>query len=247
MTPLCALLVDDEAPARAELRYLLSAHAEEIEVVGEAASVREALALASRLEYDVVFLDIDMPDRTGMDAAAALLDWDPRPLVVFVTAHDDHAIQAFSVDAVDYLLKPVEEQRLAHAVRRLVALAEGSEARRSKGPELGKLLVVRRGEAQLLDHADVLFAEADGDNCWIHTTGSERLASTLSMRELEDALPSTIFFRIHRSVIVNLRHVGSLETTTPGHTGVRLDDEAATTLEVARRQTRALKQHLGLR
>ncbi len=247
MTPLLALIVDDEAPARAELRYLLAAHAEDVEVVGEAASVREALALASRLDYDVLFLDIDMPERTGMDAAFHLLDWNPRPLVVFVTAHDDQAIQAFSVDAVDYLLKPVEERRLAQAVRRLVALSEGGEARRPRGPHLDRVLVTRRGETQLLDHADVLYAEAEGDNSWIHTTAGERLLSGQSMRELEDALPSSVFFRIHRSVIVNLRHIGSLETSTPGRSVVRLDDEPGTTLEVARRQARALKQHLGVR
>lgn len=247
MTPLLALIVDDEAPARAELRYLLAAHAGEVEVVGEAASVREALALASRLSYDVVFLDIDMPERTGMDAAFELLDWTPRPLVVFVTAHDDQAIQAFSVDAVDYLLKPVDERRLAQAVRRLVALAEGAEGRRPRGPGLDRVLVTRRGATQLLDHDDVLYAEADGDNSWIHTTTGERLLSGQSMRELEDALPSSVFFRIHRSVIVNLRHIGSLETFAPGRSAVRLDDGTGTTLEVARRQTRALKQHLGLR
>ncbi len=116
-----------------------------------------------------------------------------------------------------------------------------------RGPALDRVLVTRRGETQLLEHEDVLYAEADGDNSWIHTTAAERLLSGQSMRELEDALPSNVFFRIHRSVIVNLRHVGSLETVAPGRSAVRLDDGAGTTLEVARRQTRALKQHLGLR
>lgn len=239
-----ALIVDDEAPARAELRYLLE-RLGGVEVVGEAASVREALALASRLDYDVVFLDINMPELSGMDAAREISTWPKRPAVVFVTAHDDHAIQAFSVDAVDYLLKPVSEERLARCVQRLAALRGGDGARRT-GPDLAKVAVTQRGETLLLDLDDVLFAEADGDYCWVHARG-ERLLSSQSMRELEDALPATIFFRIHRSYLVNLRKVAALETIAPGRSGVRLADDPGTVLEVARRQTRALKQHLGLR
>jgi two-component system response regulator LytT len=241
---LLALIVDDEAPARAELRYLLDRQGG-VEVVGEAASVREALALASRLSYDVVFLDINMPELSGMDAAREISTWPQRPAVVFVTAHDDHAIQAFSVDAVDYLLKPVSEDRLTRCVQRVAAL-RGGETTRRPGPELARVPVTRRGETLLIDPDDVLYAEADGDYCWIHTDG-ERLLSTQSMRELEDHLPSTIFFRIHRSCLVNLRRVAALEQIAPGRTGVRLTDPDGTVLEVARRQTRGLKQHLGLR
>jgi DNA-binding LytR/AlgR family response regulator len=241
---LLALIVDDEAPARAELRYLLERQ-DGVEVVGEAASVREALALASRLAYDVVFLDINMPDLSGMDAAREISLWPKRPAVVFVTAHDDHAIQAFSVDAVDYLLKPVSEDRLQRCVQRVASLRRGETGRRS-GPELAKVPVSRRGETLFLEPDDVLYAEADGDYCWIHTDG-ERLLSSQSMRELEDLLPATIFFRIHRSYLVNLRRVAALEQIAAGRTGVRLTDKAGTVLEVARRQTRGLKQHLGLR
>jgi DNA-binding LytR/AlgR family response regulator len=241
---LLALIVDDEAPARAELRYLLEGLGG-VEVVGEAASVREALALATRLAYDVVFLDINMPDVTGMEAAREISLWPKRPAVVFVTAYDDHAIQAFSVDAVDYLLKPVSEERLARCVHRIAALRGGEGARRA-GPELAKVAVTRRGETLLLDLDDVVYAEAEGDYCWIHARG-ERLLSTQSMRELEDALPATVFFRIHRSYLVNLRRVAALETIAPGRSGLRLADEEGTVLEVARRQTKALKQHLGLR
>jgi DNA-binding LytR/AlgR family response regulator len=241
-----ALIVDDEAPARAELRYGLE-RLGGVEVVGEAASVREALALASRLDYDVVFLDINMPDLSGMDAARAIATWPRRPAVVFVTAHDDHAIQAFSVDAVDYLLKPVSEDRLARCVQRVATLRGIADGGRRTGPELAKVAVSRRGQTLLLDHDDVLYAEADGDQSWIHTADGERLLASQSMRELEDTLPSTVFFRIHRSQLVNLRRVAAVETIAAGRTGVRLADERGTVLEVARRQTKALKQHLRLR
>src|SRR6476646_11587006 len=101
---LLALIVDDEAPARAELRYLLE-RVGGVEVVGEAASVREALALASRLDYDVVFCDISMPELTGIDAAREIMSWPKRPYVVFVTAHQDYAVQAFSVVALSFQKK----------------------------------------------------------------------------------------------------------------------------------------------
>ena len=239
-----ALIVDDEAPARAELRYLLE-QVEDVSVVGEAASVREALALASRVDYDVVFCDISMPELSGIDAAREIAAWPKRPRVVFVTAHEDYAVQAFSVDAFDYLLMPVSEERLARTVQRLRS-ALRAEPVRSAGPELAKVPVTRRGETLLLDHDDVYFAEADGDYSRI-STYDERYFSTQSMRELEDLLPASRFFRIHRSYLVNLQKVSSLEQAGPGRWQVRLADQAGTTLEVARRQTKGLKQHLGLR
>jgi DNA-binding LytR/AlgR family response regulator len=240
---LLALIVDDEAPARAELRFLLK-RIGDVEVVGEAASVREALALAARLDYDVVFCDISMPELTGIDAAREIMSWPKRPHVVFVTAHQDYAVQAFSVDAFDYLLKPVAEERLAQTVERLRSALRGTPER-ARG-ELAKVAVTRRGETLLLDHDQVYFMLAEGDYARV-ATYDERYLSTQSLRELEDALPPALFFRIHRSSIVNLQKVAALEQSSPGHWIVRLSDSDATQLEVARRQTRALKQHLGLR
>src|SRR5207248_11538066 len=106
-----ALIVDDEAPARSELRYLLSSH-KEVEVVGEAASAPEALRLAQALSYDVLFLDVEMPGLTGIEAARLVRERPEAPAVVFVTAHEQYAVDAFAVEATDYLLKPVEPERL---------------------------------------------------------------------------------------------------------------------------------------
>ena len=210
---LLALIVDDEAPARAELRFLLE-RIEDVEVVGEAASVREALALAARLDYDVVFCDISMPELTGIDAAREIMSWPKRPHVVFVTAHQDYAVQAFSVDAFDYLLKPVAEDRLAQTVERLRSALRGAPERAALG-ELAKVPVSRRGETLLLDHDQVYFMLAEGDYARI-ATYDERYLSTQSLRELEDSLPPAIFFRIHRSSIVNLQKVTALEQSSPG-------------------------------
>ena len=238
-----ALIVDDEPPARSELRYLLELVGG-VEVVGEAASVREALALAGAVAYDVVFLDISMPGGTGMEAAQALLELPRRPAVVFVTAHDDFAVQAFSVDAVDYLLKPVDEGRLAQALARVSALRAAAAP---APPEAPVRIPVQRGQrTDLVDPDDVLCAEADGDYAWLRTAAGERLLTTRSLRELEDALPEPGFCRIHRSCLVNVRRVVALEQAGAGRWAVLLDDEAGTRLEVARRQTRGLKELLGI-
>src|SRR3954469_20640934 len=115
-----ALLVDDEAPARSELRHLLGAYAD-VEVVGEAATAREAVALAAAVRYDVVFLDIEMPGPSGLDLARVFRQQTTAPLLVFVTAYEHYAVQAFEAEGFDSLLKPIDPERLARVVERVVA------------------------------------------------------------------------------------------------------------------------------
>ncbi len=241
---LLALIVDDETPARSELRHLLGG-IDGVEVAGEAASAREALVLAERMAYDVVFLDISMPGGAGgIETAKKLAALPNRPTVVFVTAHDDRAIQAFSVEAVDYLLKPVRQDRLVTAVRRVAAIRAGSapgDAGELRIPVLGE-----GGETLLIDPAEIAYAEADRDHSTLALTDGRRLACTRSLRALEDQLPTT-FLRIHRSQIVNLAQVAALEPVGEGRVQARLSDAGGTTLAVARRQTRALRTALGLR
>src|SRR3954449_7158423 len=145
MTGVRALLVDDEAPARSELRYLLSEH-KTVQVVGEAASAAEALALAKAVHYDVVFLDVEMPALTGLEAARLVREQPRAPAVVFVTAHAEYAVDAFSVEAFDYLLKPVEPERLARVIERL------GERRESGDPTVEKIPVVAGGRTELIDY-----------------------------------------------------------------------------------------------
>lgn len=240
---LLALIVDDEAPARSELRHLLGG-IDGVEVAGEAASSREALTLAERMAYDVVFLDINMPgDAGGIETARRLAELASRPSVVFVTAHDDRAIQAFSVEAVDYLLKPVREERLLTTVRRVAALRAGAAA---SGVEPRVPAAGADGETLLIDPAEIAYAEADGDRSILVLVDGSRLGSPRSLRALEDLLPAG-FLRIHRSQIVNLARVAALEPNGEGRVRARLADADGTLLEVARRQTRALREALGLR
>lgn len=239
-----ALIVDDEAPARSELRHLLGA-IDGIEVAGEAASAREALVLAEGVVYDVVFLDISMPGGAGgIETAKRLADLPNRPTVVFVTAHDDRAIQAFSVEAVDYLLKPVREERLLTTVRRVAALRAGAAAGGDGAVRIPA--VGDDGATLLIDPADVAYAEAERDRSVLVLVDGRRLGSPRSLRALEDLLPGG-FLRIHRSQIVNLARVAALEPVGEGRVRARLADADGTTLDVARRQTRTLREALGLR
>ena len=234
-----ALIVDDEAPARGELRYLLAAHPE-VEVVGEAATPGEALALAESVRYDVVFLDVELPGMTGIEVARLVLDRRERPAVVFVTAHERYAVDAFAVEAFDYLVKPVEPERLARVVERL------ARQRRAGAPPVEKIAVVSAGGAKtLLDYDAVYWIEADGDYSRVHTYDRAYLV-TSSLRELEELLPAGRFARIHRSHVVNLAKVAAVRRGGPGRLRLALDDKEKTELDVARRQTRALRERLRL-
>ena len=232
-----ALLVDDEAPARSELRYLLAAHPE-VEVVGEAASAAEALKLASAVPYDVVFLDVEMPGLSGLEAARLAHGRPRRPQLVFVTAHEQYAVDAFAVEALDYLLKPVEPERLAQVVRRL------SGTRREAPPPVQKIPVVAGGQTVLVDWDEVHWAQADGDYSRIHTYDRSYLC-TQSLRQLEGALPGR-FVRIHRSYLVNLAKVAAIKRAGPDRLRLALDDKDRTELDVARRQNRAVRERLRI-
>jgi two-component system, LytTR family, response regulator LytT len=234
-----ALIVDDEAPARGELRYLLSAHPELV-IVGEAATAREAVALAESVRYDVIFLDVELPEMTGLEVARLVLGRRERPAVVFVTAHERYAVDAFAVEAFDYLVKPVEPDRLARVVERLVAASRPGRA------PVEKIAVVSAGGAKtLLDYEAIHWVEADGDYSRVHTYDRVYL-STSSLRALEQVLPAARFARIHRSHLVNLAKVAAVRRAGPDRIRLALDDDPRTELDVARRQTRALREKLRL-
>lgn len=238
------LIVDDEAPARAELRHLLDG-VDGVEVVGEAASAREAIALAENVRYDLVFLDIQMPGgRDGIETARRIRELPAAPHVVFVTAHDDRAIQAFQVDAADYLLKPVREERLLTAVHRV--MASRGEAERAVAAPIRIPIHAADGSTMLLDPVEVVYAEADRDHARIVTRDGGRFESPRSLRELEDLLPRD-FMRIHRSYLVQLGQIAALEQPEGGGVRIRLVDPPGGSLDVARRQVRSLRSALGLR
>lgn len=233
-----ALIVDDEAPARSELRYLLAGHPQ-IEVVGEAASAPEALELARELRYDVVFLDVEMPGLTGLEAAPLVRERRDPPAVVFVTAHERYAIDAFAVEAFDYILKPVDPDRLARVVERL------QERSSENASPVEKVAVVAGGGTELLEYDQVHYVQADGDYSRVHTYDRSYLC-TASLGELEERLPGARFARIHRSYLVNLSKVAGVRRASADRFRLQLADAERTELDVARRQSRLLRERLGL-
>ena len=230
------LLVDDEAPARSELRHLLGAHPQ-VEVVGEATNAAEALGLAAGC--DVLFLDVEMPGASGIDAARLVRGRAEPPAIVFVTAHAEYAVDAFAVEAFDYLLKPVDPERLARVVERLLARVAPS------APTARKIPVVAGGRTELIDQDQVHFIQAEGDYSRVHVHDRSYL-STASLRELEEALPADRFMRIHRSYIVNLAKVAAVRRAGEDRIRLVLDDAQRTELDVARRQSRRVRDALKL-
>ncbi len=236
--PLKALVCDDEAPARSELRYLLG-EVGGVEVVGEASSGAEALQLIKALPYDVVFLDIDMPGLPGMQLAEVLNDLEKRPAIIFVTAHSEYAVQAFEVAATDYLVKPVELDRLKQAIGRLVPAATAGPARIERIP------VEKAGKKLLLPVDEIFHIMAKDDYSYLHTDG-ERYLSTMSLSTLEQRLEPQGFYRVHRRFLVNLSKVSEVLPMYGGTLLLTLKDRNKTQVPVSRRRVPALKKVLGL-
>jgi two-component system response regulator LytT len=234
-----ALVVDDEAPARSELRFLL-AEAGGVEVVGEAGNASEALQLIRAIPYDVVFLDIDMPGLSGMQFAEALAELERPPAVVFVTAHSEHAVKAFEVEATDYLVKPVEVSRLRRAIERLVPSEPVSGVARVE-----RVPVEKAGKKLLLSVEEIFHVMAKDDYSYLYTDG-ERYLSTLSLAELERRLEPRGFFRVHRRFVVNLAQVKEVVPMYGGTLLLTLKDRASTQVPVSRRRVPSLKKALGL-
>lgn len=233
-----ALVVDDEAPARSELRFLLG-EAGGVEVIGEASNAMEALQLIKAIPYDVIFLDINMPGLSGVQLAEALAALANPPSIVFITAHSEHAVKAFEVRATDYLVKPVELDRLKKAVARLTPVAEQAPAKVERIP------VEKAGKKLLVSVDDILFIMAKDDYSYLHTE-ADRYLSTMSLASLETKLEPVGFFRIHRRYLVNLSSVKEVVPMYGGTLLLTLTDANATQIPVSRRRVPALKKALGL-
>ncbi|MGW5383712.1 LytR/AlgR family response regulator transcription factor [Nocardia sp. NPDC003963] len=236
------LAVDDEQPALDELLYLLRAEPAVTELHG-AADATGALRILRAHGADAVFLDINMPGLDGMELAGVLAEFVNPPAIVFVTAHEDHAVAAFDLGAVDYLLKPVRRQRLAAAVRRIAERRARTEPEPAPDPGAShEVIPVELGGVTTLVHrSQVNWVEAEGDYARLHTdTGSHLVRiplSALQERWRDD------FLRVHRSYLVALGRVTGLRTAGSG-TLVCLRGAQRVELPVSRRQVRELKQRL---
>jgi two-component system LytT family response regulator len=240
------LLVDDEQPARERLRRLLDAH-DRIEIAGEAEDGEQAMEKIVDLHPDLVFLDIQMPGCDGLEVASSLPS--PRPRIIFCTAYDEYAVDAFEVHAVDYLLKPVTRVRLAQAVQRVLAPGEHvpgnvaiERAAREAGPYPSRFLAKRGSRFCVVQRRDVLCFESEGGLTLVRTPRHE-LWMQPSLQDLEDRLDPVSFLRISRSIIVNLDAVREVVPLPGGQGLVRVEGGAE--LEVSRRRFKTLMERLG--
>lgn len=233
--PLRVLVVDDEPPALEELAYLLGRDAR----VGEVLTATSGTGALQQLERDeaigALFLDVAMPGLSGLDLARVLARFGTPLPVVFVTAHDDHAVEAFELDAVDYLLKPVRADRLAEAVRRVVESSHESAER--AGDET--IAVELGGVTRFVSRSDIRYVEAQGDYARLHTAEGSHLVR-IPLTVLEENWGDAGFLRIHRSLLVATAHIDEVRTEGGRCTIV----VAGTELQVARRHTRDLRDVL---
>ena len=237
------VLVDDEPLARQRMRELLSAH-NDIEIVGECSSGTEAKAAQGKLAPDLLLLDVQMPRLTGLKLAQLLADA-PLPLVVFVTAHDSFAVEAFDTRAVDYLLKPVRPERLARALDRvrdqLAAIRETTDEKipavsaREAKPALSRLMVKSGDRVVFIKAGDIEWIESAG-NYVIVRAGSERHIIRETMTTLEAELPAGDFVRLNRSLIVNVKTIVELKSQGAGEYSAVLTDGKRANVTVGLRE-----------
>lgn len=236
------ILIDDERLARNELRRMLSEFSD-VEIVGEAANASEGIEKIETLNPDLIFLDIQMPGKTGFDMLSQL---DKAPHVIFVTAYDEYALKAFEVNALDYLMKPVEPQRLAEA---LLKVRQKNEEEISSYNNRG-----------ILSENDQVFVK-DGERCWFVKLSEVRLFESVgnyakvffgtnkplilkSLNALEERLDEKVFFRANRKHIINLRLIQKIEPYFNG--GLLLDLAGGEKIEVSRRQAVKFKEMMSL-
>ena len=240
-----AIIIDDERLARTELKKLLQDFPD-VEIVDEAANAEDGVAKIESLQPDLIFLDIQMPGKTGFDMLSEL---DRAPQVIFTTAYDEYALKAFEVNALDYLLKPIEPKRLAEAIQKL-QLSDHREVK-TEGENFNN---------SILTEADQVFVK-DGERCWFVKLNEIRLFESVgnyakvffgtnkplilkSLNALEERLDEKTFFRANRKHIVNLRMIEKIEPYFNG--GLLLELKGGEKIEVSRRQTVKFKEMMSL-
>jgi two-component system, LytTR family, response regulator LytT len=251
-----AVVVDDEQLAREELCYMLE-KMEDIEVIGQAGNGLEAVGIVERLTPDVLFLDVQMPGLNGFEVAHRLIQHGSSPNIVFVTAFDRHAIEAFEVNAVDYLLKPIEAARLQQAVdrarrrvapetplnnqvERIVQLMSERQSKRER-------VAVKVGERFLLVQADeIIYASLTNESINIVTSQLAGTSNFRTLDELQARLDPGVFWRVHRSHLVNINKVKEIVPWFSRNYILRMKDAKATEIPVSRAQTKRLRDYLRL-
>ena len=258
------VVVDDEQLARNELCFQLE-QLEGVEIIGQAGDGLQALEIIDELQPDLVLLDVQMPGRTGFEVARELVARDSNPRVVFVTAYDQHAVEAFEVNAVDYVLKPVEPARLARTIARVRRLVEPAPRQGERRPSLQAeelerivdLVARRRGRREpiavrvnerlvLVQPQDIVFASLMDDIITVVTGTLNGAASFRTLDELQSHLDPDVFWRVHRSHVVNIHKIKEIVPWFSRNYILKMKDSKGTEIPVSRAQTKRLREYLSL-
>lgn len=253
-----ALIVDDEQPARDELAYLLRSFPD-VTIVGQGKNGVEAVSLIRELAPDLVFLDVQMPGLDGFGVIKKLLERNtPLPYFVFVTAYDHYAVRAFEVNAVDYLLKPIERKRLEKALQRVSGMVEASESAFQKLDRLvhmigdrpatqsSKLVVKSGNRMVLVDSSDIIYATIEDGVIRIVTKDLDGESNFRTVEELQSNLDPNVFWRVHRSYLVNINRIKEVVPWFKSSYQLKMQDRKETEIPVSRAQTRKLRELLNL-
>jgi two-component system, LytTR family, response regulator len=252
------LIVDDERPARDELSYLLKGFPE-INVVGQGKNGLEAVSLIKEHNPDLVFLDVQMPGLDGFGVIKKLVAGKVRvPQIVFATAYDNYAVQAFEVNAVDYVLKPFDKGRIAKAIQRAKKAVESNASAverleslvdklgLEKTPQPVKLLVKSQSRLMLVDAEDMVFASIEDGTITIFTREFEGVSNYRTIEELAGALEAGSFWRAHRSYLVNIHHIKEVMPWFKSSYMLKMNDRKQTEVPVSRAQTKRLRDLIKL-
>jgi Response regulator of the LytR/AlgR family len=246
-----ALLVDDEAAAIKSLRELLKNHQSVIEVTGETDSTRQAVEKTNSLKPDLLFLDIQL---TGMSAFPILKKFTCEPRIIFTTGYNQYTLKAFDYNALDYILKPVDPERLEKSVNRLtgekknISIKNTADKLRNEmaSAPLARIQSKIGDTIYFANVEDVLYFEAEDYYCGVHTNNKKLLIRT-SLLELEKRLPEGHFLRIHRKYVVNVKRIKQLQSSLRGNLNVILDVENETSLGVSRNYAPAVRRFFRYR
>lgn len=258
--PLSAVIVDDEQLARDELAYLLK-NIGDVDVVAQGKNGLEAVNLIREYNPDLVFLDVQMPGLDGFGVIKKLLDKKVGlPKIIFSTAFDQYAVRAFEVNAVDYLLKPFDKKRVAQSVERARSMSETTSPSsgkldalvrmlESQKPQPSKILLKAAGRLFLVNPKDICYASIEDGIISVVTTGPTGLEGQSNCRTLEellDSLDPNLFWRAHRSYLVNTNRIKEVVPWFKSSYQLRMDDKRQTEIPVSRAQTKKLRELFGL-
>jgi DNA-binding LytR/AlgR family response regulator len=245
------LVVDDEIPSQKELAYIINQHPD-FEVAGTAGSGREALELLSRLKPQVAFLDIQLYDINGMDLAEKITHIDKNILIIFATAHDNFAVKAYELNALDYVVKPFDEIRIFKTLDRIRSnlTVQGTPAplEETSCPlesPLERICAVGNGRYMVINCKDIVYVMAEERKTLLKLK-DDYLPSSFTLQELSEKLDQKDFLRVHRAYIVNLRHIKEVIPWFNGSFKLIMEDRQTSEIPVSRHYARDLKQRLGL-